>query len=70
MVVINGIKFSCATCIKGHRASTCQHSDRPQIEIRKKGRPITQCAHCRELRKTKKLHIKCICAERAQLGKN
>lgn len=49
------------TCIKGHRSSNCQHTDRPLYEIKKKGRPVTQCEHCRELRKTKQLHIRCIC---------
>ncbi|PFH53462.1 hypothetical protein AMATHDRAFT_137420, partial [Amanita thiersii Skay4041] len=49
------------TCIKGHRSSTCKHTDRPLYEIKKKGRPVTQCEHCRELRKTKQVHVKCIC---------
>ena len=49
------------TCIKGHRSSTCRHTDRPLFEIKKKGRPVTQCDHCRELRKTKQVHVKCIC---------
>ncbi|KAF7342194.1 ACE1 transcriptional factor [Mycena venus] len=31
------------------------------FEIKKKGRPVTQCEHCRELRKTKQVHVKCIC---------
>lgn len=60
-MLINGLKFSCATCIKGHRASNCKHTDRPLFEIRKKGRPVSQCLLCRDLRKTKQLHIKCIC---------
>ncbi|KAJ2914602.1 hypothetical protein MD484_g5848, partial [Candolleomyces efflorescens] len=49
------------TCIKGHRSSSCKHFDRPLFEIKKKGRPVTQCEHCRELRKTKQVHVKCIC---------
>ncbi|KAF9647088.1 hypothetical protein BDM02DRAFT_3072915, partial [Thelephora ganbajun] len=49
------------TCIKGHRSSACKHTDRPLFEIQKKGRPVTQCSHCRELRKTKQVHIKCNC---------
>jgi hypothetical protein len=48
-------------CIKGHRSSACKHTDRPLFEIKKKGRPITQCEHCRELRKTKQVHVKCMC---------
>lgn len=49
------------TCIKGHRSSSCKHTDRPLFEIKKKGRPITQCEHCRELRKTRQIHVKCVC---------
>jgi len=49
------------TCIKGHRSSTCRHTDRPLFEIKRKGRPVTQCEHCRELRKTKQVHVKCLC---------
>ncbi|KIJ59894.1 hypothetical protein HYDPIDRAFT_99864, partial [Hydnomerulius pinastri MD-312] len=49
------------TCIKGHRSSACKHTDRPLFEIKKKGRPVTQCEHCRELRKTKQVHVKCLC---------
>ncbi|KAH9917988.1 copper fist DNA binding domain-containing protein, partial [Fomitopsis serialis] len=57
-------KYACETCIKGHRSSTCKHTDRPLYEIKKKGRPATQCEHCRELRKTKQLHVKCMCASK------
>ena len=53
------------TCIKGHRSSACKHSDRPLFEIKKKGRPVTQCEHCRELRKTKQVHVKCSCESKA-----
>ena len=52
---------SSETCIKGHRSSSCKHTDRPLFEIKKKGRPVTQCDHCRELRKTKQVHVKCSC---------
>ncbi|KAJ1978129.1 copper-binding transcription factor [Dimargaris xerosporica] len=61
MVYIDGQKFACEKCIKGHRASTCNHHDRNLIPIRRKGRPVSQCATCRELRKTRKLHVKCVC---------
>ncbi|CAG8518047.1 13786_t:CDS:2 [Funneliformis caledonium] len=64
MVFIDGVKYACATCIKGHRSTACQHSDRPLFVIKRKGRPITQCSHCRELRKTQKVHVKCNCLER------
>ncbi|KAJ7301895.1 transcription factor [Mycena albidolilacea] len=61
MVLISSKKYACETCIKGHRSSACRHTDRPLFEIKKKGRPVTQCEHCRELRKTKQVHVKCIC---------
>lgn len=46
---------------KGHRSTKCTHSDRKLVEIKRKGRPVTQCAECRHLRKTKQMHVKCIC---------
>lgn len=30
--------------------------------MKKKGRPVSQCEKCRELRKTKRMHGKCNCA--------
>jgi len=51
MVLINDKKFACATCIKGHRVSGCTHTDRPLFEVKKKGRPATQCSFCKEKRK-------------------
>ncbi|KAJ7107711.1 copper fist DNA binding domain-containing protein [Mycena epipterygia] len=61
MVFVNDKKFSCESCIKGHRASTCSHSDRALFEVPRKGRPLSQCPNCRELRKTKRYHSKCVC---------
>ncbi|KAI0825403.1 hypothetical protein BC628DRAFT_1374965 [Trametes gibbosa] len=61
MVYVNDKKFACESCIKGHRSSSCQHADRPLFEIKKKGRPVSQCERCRELRKTKRMHSKCTC---------
>ncbi|KAG0197593.1 hypothetical protein BGX28_008888 [Mortierella sp. GBA30] len=61
MVFVNGQKFACATCIKGHRSTTCNHGERPLHEIKKKGRPSTQCMHCKELRKAKQVTVRCIC---------
>ncbi|KAI0369962.1 hypothetical protein BV20DRAFT_967322 [Pilatotrama ljubarskyi] len=61
MVYVNDKKFACESCIKGHRSSNCQHTDRPLFEIKKKGRPVSQCERCRELRKTKRMHSKCTC---------
>ena len=51
------------TCIKGHRSSTCDHTERPLFEIKKKGRSITQCEPCSELRK-KHIYVKCLCEGR------
>lgn len=64
-MIISSKKYACETCIKGHRSSACKHSDRPLFEIKKKGRPVTQCEHCRELRKTKQVHVKCSCESKA-----
>jgi len=61
MVFFNDKKFACESCIKGHRSSACHHTDRPLFEIKKKGRPVSQCPKCRELRQSKKLHSKCTC---------
>ncbi|KDN44295.1 hypothetical protein RSAG8_05559, partial [Rhizoctonia solani AG-8 WAC10335] len=61
MIFVNDKKYACETCIKGHRSSSCQHTDRALFEIKKKGRPVTQCNHCRELRKTKQVHVRCSC---------
>jgi hypothetical protein len=43
-----------------------KHNDRPLFEVKKKGRPVTQCEHCRELRKTKQVHVKCTCDGRVE----
>ncbi|KAH9917374.1 copper fist DNA binding domain-containing protein, partial [Epithele typhae] len=61
-VLVNDKKFACESCIKGHRSSGCQHTERPLFEVKKKGRPVSQCTNCRELRKTKRMHNKCNCA--------
>ncbi|KAH0590194.1 hypothetical protein H2248_000367 [Termitomyces sp. 'cryptogamus'] len=64
MVYVNSKKFACESCIKGHRSSSCRHNDRPLFEIKKKGRPVSQCEKCRELRQSKRIHSKCTCNER------
>lgn len=40
------------------------YSDRPLQHINKKGRPVSQCAHCRAMRKSRSAHIKCDCGEK------
>ncbi|KAI9143669.1 hypothetical protein BKA69DRAFT_1060824 [Paraphysoderma sedebokerense] len=39
MLTFDDLRFACLTCIKGHRSTTCSHSDRTLYEVRKKGRP-------------------------------
>ncbi|PIL29928.1 transcription factor [Ganoderma sinense ZZ0214-1] len=67
-VFVNDKKFACESCIKGHRSSGCQHTDRPLFEVKKKGRPVSQCDKCRELRKTKRMHGKCTCSTTPAAG--
>jgi hypothetical protein len=38
--------------------------DRPLQHINKKGRPVSQCQHCRSLRKSRSAHTKCDCGEK------
>ena len=35
MVFVDGIKFSCEPCIKGHRSAHCLHPDRPLFEVKR-----------------------------------
>ncbi|WVQ68403.1 uncharacterized protein L199_006611 [Kwoniella botswanensis] len=65
MVLINEKKYACEKCIKGHRVSGCTHTDRPLYEIKKKGRPATQCSHCKDKRKLagSSVHTKCACGD-------
>ncbi|GAN09123.1 copper-fist-domain-containing protein [Mucor ambiguus] len=51
-----------ASCIRGHRVKKCNHNDRQLVPIVKRGRQISQCNHCRDLRKTNGTHVKCTCA--------
>lgn len=63
MVIINGEKWACDRCIRGHRVSSCKHTDQKLTRIKPKGRPSTQCAHCREARKRSNLHSRCSCGQ-------
>ncbi|KAL1868851.1 hypothetical protein VTK73DRAFT_3494 [Phialemonium thermophilum] len=65
-MLINGEKWACEACVRGHRVSNCQHSDRPLQHINKKGRPVSQCQHCRAMRKSRAAHTKCDCGEKTQ----
>ncbi|ORY62610.1 uncharacterized protein BCR38DRAFT_486875 [Pseudomassariella vexata] len=63
-MIIDGEKWACEACVRGHRVSNCQHSDRPLQHINKKGRPVSQCQHCRAMRKSRASHVKCDCGEK------
>lgn len=39
MILYKGEKYACLSCIRGHRSSSCDHRDRPLIQVRKRGRP-------------------------------
>ncbi|GJN93810.1 hypothetical protein Rhopal_006868-T1 [Rhodotorula paludigena] len=58
-MIIDGVKFACEQCVRGHRQAGCNHVDRPLREIAKRGRPITACSKCRELRKASNTHRTC-----------
>ncbi|SCV73116.1 BQ2448_7041 [Microbotryum intermedium] len=47
-MIIDGIKFTCEPCLRGHRSAHCpeSHGDRPLTEVKRKGRPKTQCSIC------------------------
>lgn len=38
--------------------------DRPLLFVPKKGRPVTQCQHCRGERKKRSAHVRCDCGEK------
>ncbi|KAH8811341.1 copper fist DNA binding domain-containing protein [Xylogone sp. PMI_703] len=59
MMLIDGMKWACEICIRGHRASKCNHIDRPLKFIQKKGRPRSHCSYCRVLREFHSIHIQC-----------
>ncbi|ODV97414.1 hypothetical protein PACTADRAFT_1981 [Pachysolen tannophilus NRRL Y-2460] len=45
MILVDGEKYACVQCIRGHRSSTCQHTKRPLVQVRSRGRPISDCNH-------------------------
>ncbi|KAL2004554.1 hypothetical protein VTN00DRAFT_3439 [Thermoascus crustaceus] len=45
-MIINGQKWACEACVRGHRVTNCRHNDRPLIRINKKGRPFSICRLC------------------------
>ncbi|PNY28312.1 Copper resistance protein CRF1 [Tolypocladium capitatum] len=67
-MIVNGETYACEACVRGHRARSCDHHGRPLQPIRKKGRPASQCGHCRSMRKSRSAHVKCDCGKRAREG--
>nr|POE49045.1 copper resistance protein crf1 [Quercus suber] len=63
VVKADGTKWACQSCLKGHRVSGCTHTDRELHLVPKKGRPVTQCSHCRLERKKRSAHVSCQCGE-------
>lgn len=45
MILVDGEKYSCVQCIRGHRSSTCKHSARPLVQVRSRGRPSLNAGH-------------------------
>ncbi|KAJ5591284.1 hypothetical protein N7450_005256 [Penicillium hetheringtonii] len=45
-MLIDGQKWACEACIRGHRVTSCKHHDRPLIRIKRKGRPFATCTVC------------------------
>ncbi|OOF92830.1 hypothetical protein ASPCADRAFT_133227 [Aspergillus carbonarius ITEM 5010] len=45
-MLIDGEKWACEACVRGHRVTTCKHHDRPLIRINRKGRPFSTCSVC------------------------
>lgn len=65
MIVIDGIKYACENCVRGHRATKCTHSERKLVPVKKQGRPSTTCHHCKSLREDKNINPSgsCQCAK-------
>ena len=52
-----------ATCVHTCSATADRCPDRELTLVPKKGRPVTQCQHCRLERKKRSAHVKCDCGE-------
>ncbi|KAI9352270.1 hypothetical protein DFJ73DRAFT_358478 [Zopfochytrium polystomum] len=65
MILWNNVRFACERCQAGHRSASCDHVSRRLLEIRDKGRPATQCSHCREKRRAGSghSHHRCLCGD-------
>lgn len=38
-------KWACEACVRGHRATRCDHFDRWMVRVKKPGRPLRDCPH-------------------------
>lgn len=38
MIIYDSEKYACASCIRGHRSSTCRHTNRMLVKVRSRGR--------------------------------
>lgn len=38
MIIYDGEKYACVSCIRGHRSSTCRHTSRMLVKVRNRGR--------------------------------
>ncbi|CCH42234.1 Metal-binding activator 1 [Wickerhamomyces ciferrii] len=45
MILVDGEKYACVQCIRGHRSSTCKHSQRALVQVRSRGRPSLNAGH-------------------------
>ncbi|KAG5519317.1 hypothetical protein PMAC_001942 [Pneumocystis sp. 'macacae'] len=63
MVYINNIKYACSSCIRGHRSSLCDHENRQLFEIKRKGRPVSQCLPISSARAKRSFRAKCLCKD-------
>ena len=57
----DGVKYACRKCIRGHRVSKCNHVNDELFVIKAKGRPSTHCDHCKQNRKRRNVHSRCVC---------
>lgn len=49
------------TGVRGHRASSCKHSERPLVVVKRQGRPQRTCDHCLETRNHHQVSVSCDC---------
>lgn len=63
MILKDGQKWACRSCITGHRSSKCVHEERELFPIAKKGRPSTasKCKTCRDQQANQSEPVICKC---------